>query len=122
MIYPGRILGQSSKLETVNGCYRNDQVKHRTVSLDALPKNFSVRVVKTWRRKGYTGGHGKFGHIYLEDCIETGEWRAVKDIEKSRNTLIDIDYKEEQRAMKFLEKVRDNKDSKIMTHEFILQA
>ena len=111
---PDCILGQGRKLEIINGFYKDNYIEHRTMAyLDTWQKRPLVRGVKTWRRK-YSLSHGKFGSISVEQCLETEEWRAIKDIEKFMHGQVNIDYEEAQRLIEFLEKVWNMKVSRIM--------
>ena len=106
----GYILDESNKLETASGFYRNGKIEHKTVYVDNSRGNFQVRTVKTWRRTKSLG-RGSFGTVNVEQCTETGELRAVKDIWKEDiwkedRAQIGIDDQEQHRAMKVVGMVR----------------
>ena len=62
-----------------------------------------MAVETDWYR-GRELGRGSFGTVFLEKS-ENGEYRAVKDIAKDKNSRIVIDYKRELMAMARLGKV-----------------
>ena len=113
MDHPVHLLGQGRKLNVIGGFYQSKEVIHSIEYVSYLQGMPMVQVVKTWRREKSLS-RGTLGPVFLEQCSETKECRAVKNIAKNQSTAIEIDYKEAQRAMDFLEKVQDNKDSTIM--------
>ena len=82
-----------------------DHVQHTTFRSDASQGKRRVKVVKKWYRDRELG-RGSFGTVFLERS-EKGEYRAVKEIAKDKNSTIKIDYKRELTAMAILTKVRD---------------
>ena len=82
-----------------------DHVQHTTFRSDASQGRRRVKVVKKWYRDRELG-RGSFGTVFLERS-EKGEYRAVKEIAKDKNSTIKIDYKRELTAMAILTKVRD---------------
>ena len=105
MVNLGYILGESNKLETPSGFYRNGKIEHKTVYVDNSRGKFQVRTVKTWRRTKSLG-RGSFGTVNVEQCTETGELRAVKDIWKEDSPRVIIDDQEQHRAMNVVGMVR----------------
>ena len=83
----------------------NGHVRHTTFHSDASRGRRRVKVVKKWYR-GRELGRGSFGTVFLERS-EEGEWRAVKEIAKDKNSKVTIDYRRELMAMAVLAKVRD---------------
>ena len=87
-----------------------DHVQHTTFRSDASQGRRRVKVVKKWYRDRELG-RGSFGTVFLErsekERSEKGEYRAVKEIAKDKNSRIMIDYKRELTAMAMLTKVRD---------------
>ena len=87
-----------------------DHVQHTTFRSDASQGRRRVKVVKKWYRDRELG-RGSFGTVFLErsekERSEKGEYRAVKEIAKDKNSRIMIDYKRELTAMAILTKVRD---------------
>ena len=83
----------------------SDHVRHTTFHSDAARGMRRVEVVKDWYREREIG-RGSFGTVFLEKS-ENGEYRAVKDIAKKRNSRIIIDYRRELKAMATLAKVSD---------------
>ena len=81
----------------------NGYVRHTTFHSDASRGRRRVRVVKNWYR-GRELGRGTFGTVFLERS-ERGEYRAVKEIAKDKDSK--INYRRELAAMAILAKVRD---------------
>ena len=80
-------------------------VQHTTFHSDAPEGRRWVKEVTNWYRDREIGC-GSFGTVFLERS-EKGEYRAVKEIAKDKNSTIKIDYRRELMAMAILEKVRD---------------
>lgn len=85
------------KLETE---FFNGHVRHTIFHWDIFSGRRGVEAVETWYR-GRELVRGTFGTVFLERS-ERGEYRAVKEIVKERNSPIVIDYRRELIAMAIL--------------------
>ena len=100
MASPDIVIGYH-KLDTE---FFTGHVQHTMLRSDAAQGRRRVKVVKKWYRDRELG-RGSFGTVFLERS-ERGEYRAVKEIARDRNSTVRIDYRRELMAMAILAKVR----------------
>ena len=99
MTSPDLVIGYH-KLDTK---FFTSHVQHTMFHSDAPEGRRRVKQVEYWYRAREIG-RGGFGTVFLERS-QKGEYRAVKQIAKDKNSTIKIDHRRELMAMAILTKV-----------------